>query len=115
MHYRALITNYSDRVYTRSAVITLWTAPAVTTQPADKAATRGRTVTFTARASGSPAPTVARRVTSDGTTWARIPGANRPTLSVVVTLARAGRHYRAVFTSPAGRVRIRAARLSLLH
>lgn len=111
--YRALVQNYADRVYTRPVLLRPWTAPRVTARPADAGAVAGRTVTFTARASGRPAPTVAWQVSADRATWTNIGGATSATLTVVVTRGRAGRRYRAVFRNPVARVVTRAATLTL--
>jgi hypothetical protein len=75
-------------------------APQVTTQPAGQTVTAGQPVTFTAAASGYPAPTVQWQVSSDGGgTWSNVPGATSASLSFTATSADDGTSYRAVFTN----------------
>ena len=111
--YRALFSNGSDRVYTHAALLSVWTAPTVVTQPVDRSGAIRNRVTFSARATGSPAPTVSWQSSGDGRHWTKIAGASRGRLSVVVTAARAGHRYRAVFTNRVGSVATRAARLTI--
>jgi hypothetical protein len=79
-------------------------APAVTAQPADQSVPEGTAVTFTAEASGDPAPTVQWQSSTDGGhTFSDVPGATSPTLSLVAQISDRGTQYRAVFTNlPAG-------------
>jgi hypothetical protein len=80
-------------------------APVVTTNPASQTVNAGATVTFTAAASGNPAPTVQwQYLTNDPFTppWANITGATSPTLSFVATAAQSGYEYRAVFSNGVG-------------
>jgi len=85
-------------------------APVVTTQPVDVTAALGTTATFTAAATGVPAPDVRWQVRSGGT-WRDVPGATGTTLQVVATSANAGAQYRAVFTNASGTVTTTGARL----
>jgi hypothetical protein len=63
----------------------------------------GQRVTFTASATGTPAPKVQWQVSTDGgLTFRPILGATSTTLSFIATRAMSGRHYRAVFTNGAG-------------
>lgn len=96
----------------RSAVLTVNTAPVVTLNPVSQSATSG-TVTFTAAASGSPAPTVQWQVsTNGGATFSNIPGATSTSLTVTVTPAVNGNQYRAVFTNTCGTATTTAATLT---
>ncbi|MBJ7452334.1 MAG: immunoglobulin domain-containing protein [Blastococcus sp.] len=85
------------------AVVTVTTtaAPQITTQPAPQSVTAGGTATFTAAASGSPAPTVQWQVSEDaGATFTDISGATSPTLTMGgVTISKNQSRYRAVFTN----------------
>jgi hypothetical protein len=90
------------------------TAPAVTTQPADTSVTVGASATFTAAASGSPAPTVQWQSSPNGTTWTNVAGATSATLTVSnTTLAQSGTKYHAVFTNTAGSATSDAATLTV--
>ncbi|GAA4628489.1 glycoside hydrolase family 9 protein [Cellulomonas oligotrophica] len=85
-------------------------APAVTTQPTDAVAPRGETATFTAAASGVPAPSVQWQVRGHRG-WKDVPGATSTTLEVVAARAVDGARYRAVFTNASGSATTGTARL----
>ncbi|UZN04873.1 glycoside hydrolase family 9 protein [Cellulomonas sp. S1-8] len=85
-------------------------APAITAEPTDATVALGATATFTAAASGAPAPTVQWQV-RDGAKWRDVPGATSTTLSVVATSKTAGAQYRAVFTNASGTATTQVARL----
>jgi hypothetical protein len=77
--------------------------PVVTLNPTNATAVEGTLVTFTAAASGLPAPTVQWQVSTDGgTTWTNIAGATSTTLTLVAYEGMNGYHYRAVFTNSQG-------------
>jgi len=80
------------------------TAPAVTGQPASTSVVVGANATFTAAASGSPAPTVKWQSAPVATsTFTDIAGATSDTLTVSnAQLAITGTQYRAVYTNSAG-------------
>lgn len=75
----------------------------------------GATVTFTAAASGTPAPSVLWQTSSDGgVTWKPIVGATSGTLTLRgVQVAQTGSRYRAVFTDPVGTVTSNVAVLTV--
>ena len=79
-------------------------APTVTTQPENQTVAVGGTATFTAAASGTPAPTVQWQTRSNPAgVFADITGATNTTLTITpVTVSHNGRQYRAVFTNSAG-------------
>ncbi|MFS8085799.1 MAG: beta strand repeat-containing protein, partial [Acidobacteriota bacterium] len=73
---------------------------AVTSSPSNQTVCDGATATFTATASGNPAPTVQWQVsTNGGGSFSDIPGATNPVLSFTATTAQNGNQYRAVFTN----------------
>jgi hypothetical protein len=80
------------------------TAPAVTTNPLSQTLTVGQTASFTAAASGSPAPTVQWMVENSGaSSFSAISGATSTTLNLgAATLAESGNKYEAVFTNGVG-------------
>jgi hypothetical protein len=91
-------------------------APIITTQPANQFVSSGNTATFTAAATGFPAPSVQWKVSTDGgatfgndTTDA---GNTTGTLSVVASAANSGDEYEAVFTNTVGSTPTTAATLS---
>lgn len=84
-------------------VVAATTPPAVTTQPVGARVTVGGSATFTAAASGVPAPAVQWQSAPAAGDWADLPGATSGTFTVAsATLAAGGTRYRAVFTSTAG-------------
>src|SRR5204863_8741073 len=90
------------------------TAPVITTQPANQAASAGATTTFTAGASGNPAPTVQWQVsTNNGSTFSDISGASSPTYAFTTAAVDTGKQFRAVFTNSVGSATSNAARLTV--
>jgi hypothetical protein len=86
--------------------------PTITAQPLDRAIAPDSPVSFTATASGYPAPTVQWQVSADGgTSYANIPGATSPTYSFTARASDDGNKYRAVFTNRAGSATSNAATL----
>jgi hypothetical protein len=80
--------------------VTVVVLPVVTTQPTDQVAHAGGTATFTAAASGSPAPTMQWQVsTNGGATFSNISGATSTTLTLTnVNSSLNNNEYQAVFT-----------------
>jgi hypothetical protein len=78
--------------------------PAITIQPGSLTVTADQPASFTAAASGSPAPTVQWQVSGDGgVTFADIPGATSTTYTLAATApADNGKEYRAVFSNGVG-------------
>ncbi len=92
------------------------TAPLIATQPADLSVFTNQAATFTAAASGTPAPTVQWMVKAVGSTvFIKIGGANNPTLTLsAVTVLMSGNRYRANFTNSSGHAVTRAALLTVM-
>jgi hypothetical protein len=79
------------------------TVPQVTLNPTDVTVIDGYLATFTAAATGLPAPTVQWQVSTDGgKTYTNLAGATSTTLSFVAYEGMWGYRYRAVFTNSAG-------------
>lgn len=88
-------------------------APAITEQPAAQTVEAGTAATFTAAASGAPAPTVAWE-SNTGSGWTPVAGATDVTLTVANTaLVQNGTQFRAVFTNAAGSATTNAAILTV--
>ncbi len=101
-------------VVTAATAATVTAAPAITTQPVSQSVTLGRSITFTAAASGSPTPTVQWQVSVDkGSTWIDAPGATTPSFTGVPILFVNGWEFRAVFTNAAGSATTTAATLTI--
>lgn len=103
---RAVATNAAGRVESDPAVLTVRpaatvAAPVVTGHPQDAARTEGELVTFSAEATGAPAPTVRwQRSTDAGATWQDLRGATGKTFTIgAVSTKQNGQRFRAVFTN----------------
>ena len=95
-------------------VLTVEAFPAVTTHPINVTVTAGELASFTAAASGEPAPTVQWQVSTDsGTTWTDVTGATAGTYSFIATIADQGKQFRAVFTNSAGTAATNPATLTV--
>jgi hypothetical protein len=89
-------------------------APAITTQPANVSVAVGATATFTAAASGTPAPTVQWMTsTNGGTSFTAVAGATSATLSFTTTAGQNGNLFEAVFTNSVSSVTSTAATLTV--
>jgi hypothetical protein len=112
--YRAVFTNSIGSATTTAATLTVLYAPSVTTNPANRSVTAGSSVSFTAAASGNPAPTVQWQVSTDGgTTFSDIVGATSPTLTFATTASQNGYKYRARFTNSLGSATTTVATLTV--
>ncbi len=74
-------------------------APVVTLDPVDQSVVDGATATFTAAATGTPAPTVQWQVLPVAGSWTDIGGATSTTLAFTAALADDGKQYRAIFSN----------------
>jgi hypothetical protein len=89
-------------------------APKITLNPVSRPAKAGQLVTFTADASGSPAPTVQWQSNAAGQRFfTNIPGATAKTLMVQATVDKNGNQYRAVFSNLVGKATTTAATLTV--
>ncbi len=99
---------------TQAFTLTIDEAPAITTQPTDQTVVSGNPVSFSAAASGFPAPTVQWQVSTDGgATFNNIPGATSTTLTFSAAASNDGYQYQAVFTNTAGTATTTAATLTV--
>ena len=90
------------------------TAPLVTSQPSKASVSVGQPSSFTAAASGSPAPTVQWQVsTNGGATFSDIAGATSATYSGIATLTDNANQLRAVFANGSGTATTNAAALTV--
>jgi hypothetical protein len=84
--------------------------PAITQQPQSDAVMFGSSVTFSAAASGVPAPSVQWEVSADGgNTWSSVAGAASTSYQLTANTDENDYLYRAVFTNSAGSVTTEAA------
>jgi hypothetical protein len=97
-------------------VIPSVTPPSVTQDPANATAYASQTVTFTAAASGLPAPTVQWQVTTDGgQTFSNIAGATSANYSFTAQPGQDGDEYQAIFTNQAGSATTTPATLTVYY
>jgi hypothetical protein len=90
------------------------TAPSVATQPISESVTVGQSVTFSAAATGTPAPTIQWQISTDGgATFINISGATGATYTFTPTLGDNGELFRAVFTNANSSVSTNAASLNV--
>jgi hypothetical protein len=102
--YRASFTNSIGSATTDPATLTVTTsAPMITAQPSRAAVVGDSTASFTAGASGSPAPTVQWYVSMDGgSSWSAVANANSSTYSFAASGSESGYEYEAEFSNPYG-------------
>jgi hypothetical protein len=108
--YRAEFINSNEPVDTQAALLTVSEpeAPTVTQEPVSYPITApayvGSPASFTATASGLPAPTVQWEVSTDGIdgNYTAISGATSTTYTFEPTQVESGNYYEAVFTNLAG-------------
>ncbi len=112
--FRAVFTNSIGSATSTAATLTVNSAPVVTAQPTSQTVTAGQTATFTAAASGTPAPTVQWQVSTNGTSFTNIVGATSTSYTTPATsTSMNGYRYRAVFTNSAGSATSNAATLTV--
>ncbi|MCX6546031.1 MAG: M12 family metallo-peptidase [Acidobacteria bacterium] len=112
--YRAVFTNFMGSAATSAATLTVRTPPSITLHPSDATARAGGSVSFSAAASSSPAPTVQWQIsTNGGATFTDLTGATATTYTFVAAAADHNNRYRAVFTSDGGSTPTNAATLTI--
>jgi hypothetical protein len=91
------------------------TPPVVATNPSSRTTNAGKTVIFTAAATGTPTPTVQWQVSiNNGASFTNIPNATSTTYTMTAATSQSGYQYRAVFTNSAGSATTKAATLGVL-
>ena len=112
--YEAVFTNAAGSATTTAATLTVQTAPTVTLNPTAQTVVAGNTATFTARAGGSPTPSVQWKVsTNGGATFTAIVGATATTYSFTTNIVENGYQFEAVFSNAAGSATTTAAWLAM--
>ncbi len=112
--YRAVFANAAGTATSAAATLTVSVGPSMTIQPGNQSIVIGSGVTFTAAATGSPAPAVQWRVSGDGgASWAPIAGATSTSYSFTPALSDSGKQYDAVFSNGAGTITSNAATLTI--
>ncbi|MCW2495943.1 hypothetical protein [Jatrophihabitans sp.] len=109
--YHLTVTNPGGIVYSASALLTVGTAPAVTSQPTQISPGGPGVVGFTAAASGNPGPTQKWYVSVAGGAYTVIAGATSNPYTFTPTAAQNGDKYKAKFTNACGSVLTASATL----
>jgi hypothetical protein len=111
--YRATFTDSSGSIITNAAVLSVGNGAGdliVFTEPTNQSATAGGTASFSAQATGDPAPTVEWETSADdGNTWS----ATGVTTTTDTVNATRSADYRAVFSNSTGTLATRAAILTV--
>src|SRR5262249_27607211 len=119
--YRVVATNSVGSATSNAAVLTVNTAPAITTQPVNQTVNAGQNASFTAAASGTPTPTYQCQLSTNGGTsspnlanGAPYSGVTTATLTITAaTAGLSGNQYRAVATNSAASATSNAAVLTV--
>jgi hypothetical protein len=108
--YRCAVKNAAGTVYSNAA--TLRVKPGITTQPTDKTASSGETVTFTVKATGASSYQWYYRKTPTGA-WNKCTDGTSATLMVEAKSYRDGFQYRCKVTNEVGSVYTNAVTLTV--
>jgi uncharacterized protein (TIGR03437 family) len=108
------VTATTGALSTAFALTNTGSALVVTLNPSDITVNVGGTATFTAAATGTPAPTVQwQESTNGGGTFSNLAGATATTLSFTASASENGNQYRAVFANGPNTATTTAARLTV--
>jgi alpha-tubulin suppressor-like RCC1 family protein len=115
--FRVVVTNAFGSVTSSAAVLSVVAAPqppAITQHPLDVTVDAGAQASFTVAATGTaPLAYQWQRGNDGGMSWADIPAATQPTLTLATTAADNGARFRAVVTNSAGSATSNSALLSV--
>ena len=111
--YRAVFTNSVGFVNSNPATLTVNSGPVVTTQPSNQTVDTGASASFSAAASGTPAPTVQWLVSTDGVNFSPVSGGTATTLTFPVLPSDNGKQYKATFTNAVGNLTTNTVTLSV--
>ncbi len=115
--YEAVFTNSQGKATSNPATLTVNPAlvkPVVSKQPGAKTVNATEAASFTAEASGNPAPTVQWEVSESGGPFEPVVGATSDTYTILSTsTAESGDRYEAVFTNSQGKATSNPATLTV--
>ncbi|MEO6992596.1 MAG: immunoglobulin domain-containing protein, partial [Lacunisphaera sp.] len=106
--YSATVSNAAGSATSDTVTVTIVALPVLTTQPVSQTVTAGSSVTFTAAASGTPAPTYQWSKNS-----VNLPGATSASYSIAATATLDAGSYTVVATNTAGSVTSATASLTV--
>ena len=118
LRFRVVVSNAAGSVTSDAVLLTVTAAlaaPSMTAQPSSTSVTAPTPATFTAAATGNPAPSYQWQTSLDGgATFSNITGATNPSYATpTTTLADNGKRYRVVASNSQGSVSSAAATLSV--
>ncbi len=112
--YRAVFTSSLGTAISKVARVTFDAAPVVTSNPTSTSVNTRTQVTFTASATGVPAPRVQWQASDDGgKTWHNIAFATTDMLTLTAHAYQSGQEFRALFTNGGGKATTSAATLTV--
>jgi hypothetical protein len=119
--FQLVATSNAGNAISGAATLTVALAPAISTQPGNTTAIAGDNATFTAAASGTPAPSLQWQVSAGGVDpWinlsddANISGSTTGTLTLSnLTVSQSGQDFRLVAANPGGNATSNAATLTV--
>ena len=113
--YRAVVSNVVQSQISSVAILTVWSLPTITAQPASQAAIVGSVAEFSSMAVSNPSCSIAWSQSSDGgSTWQPIPGAAQAQLDLYINDPSMDTlQVHATFSNPVGSVTSNVAVLSV--
>jgi len=109
-----VFTSVAGTATTTTATLTVNAPPSVSVNPSNVTMLAGHVATFSASATGYPAPSVQWQSSTDGgLNFANMPGATGATLNVMTNKDMNGNRYRAVFTNAYGQATSTVATLTV--
>jgi PKD repeat protein len=102
--YRCVASNgCGSGVTTTAATLTVCTQPSITGNPSNQTVPNNNSATFTASATGTPAPSYQWQVSTDGgTSWADVPGETNASYTFTSAQSQNGYQYRCVASNGCG-------------
>lgn len=111
--YRCFLRNEVESKYTENAIITVLSAPEITTQPQSSTMTEGLTVSFSIAATGNSLLYQWQTSADGGETWSDVRNATNPRYSFMANMSLNGYEYRCVVTNTLGTATSDAATLTV--
>ena len=111
---RALSSNEVAAIYA-AGTAGMCKGPSIINQPISQTVCAGQGFTFTAQATGYPAPAYQWQFSTNGSTWVNISGATGPVYSLNTSSLTNVGYYQAAVSNPAGTVNSASASLTLLN
>ena len=111
--YEAVFTNIAGSASTSSAVLTVGSAPTITSSPTNETTQQGSTAMFEAQATGNPSPSIQWMLSTGGGSFNPVEGATSSCYSFEASSAANDDEIEAVFTNTYGSVTSSPATLTV--